>query len=132
MTKRRFLLALAVAGALAGCGNPVRSHYSVSATAPCLSALGYRVNTNADQLGVIESSAPEGALRASERGNNVTIDFADNAAGAAAISKAYHRFGPKKRREHINDVLETQHNAVLVWEITPPPSELSRVLGCLE
>ena len=53
---RRSFVALALAGALAGCGNPVHSHYSVSATAPCLSKLGYRVNTNAEKLGLIESS----------------------------------------------------------------------------
>ena len=129
---RRFLVVLALTCALVGCGNPVHSHYSVRSTAPCLSKLGYRVNTNADKLGVIESSAPDGALRASEPGNNVTIDFADNASGAAAISRAYHRFGPKKRREHIDDVLRTQHNAVLVWEITPPQDEGTRVLGCLK
>jgi hypothetical protein len=129
---RRSIVALAFAGALAGCGNPVHSHYSVSATAPCLSKLGYRVNTNADKLGLIESSAPAGALRASEPGNNVTIDFADDSKGATAISRAYHRFGPKKRREHIDDVLRMQHNAVLVWEITPPQAEGTRVLGCLK
>src|SRR6266496_2371912 len=105
--KRLFVL-LAIGSVAAGCGNPVHSHYSVSATTGCLQKLGYKVNTNADSLGVIESSAPEGALRASEPGNNVTIDFADNATGAAAIGKAYHRFGPKKRREHIEDVLRTQ------------------------
>ena len=129
---RRSIVALVLAGALAGCVNPVHSHYSVSATAPCLSKLGYRVNTNADKLGLIESSAPDGALRASEPGNNVTIDFADNAKGATAISRAYHRFGPKTRREHIDDVLRMQHNVVLVWEITPPQAEETRVLGCLK
>lgn len=129
---RRSIVALALAGVLAGCGNPVHSHYSVSGTAPCLSKLGYRVNTNADKLGLIESSAPDGALRASEPGNNVTIDFADDAKGATAISHAYHRFGPKKRREHIDDVMTMQHNAVIVWEITPPQAEGTRVLGCLK
>jgi hypothetical protein len=29
-------------------------------------------------------------------------------------------------------VLETQHNVVVVWEITPPSAELQRVLGCLK
>ena len=110
----------------------MHSHYSVRATAPCLRNLGYHVNTNADELGVIEAAAPEGALRASEPGNNVTIDFAEDAAGTSAIRRAYHRFGPKVRRRHIEDVLRWQHNAVLVWEITPPPSEETRVLGCLK
>jgi hypothetical protein len=132
MRRRPFLPVLALPVLVAACGNPVHSHYSVKATAPCLTKLGYAVDTNSDKLGVIESAAPEGALRASEPGNNVTIDFAQDASGASAIARAYHRFGPKKRRKHINDVLEMQHNAVLVWEITPPPVELQRVLGCLK
>ena len=132
MRGRRLGLVPVFAAALAGCGNPVHSHYSVSAMAPCLRTLGYHVNTDADRLGVIEAAAPEGALRASEPGNNVTIDFAEDTAGTAAIKRAYHRFGPKVRRRHIEDVLRSQHNAVLVWEITPPPSEESRVLGCLK
>ncbi len=129
--RRAALLLIGVSVLAAGCGNPVHSHYSVSATAPCLTKLGYAVDTNADKLGVIESAAPEGALRASEPGNNVTIDYAKDSAGAAGIARAYHKFGPKRRREHISDVLETQHNVVLVWEITPPSAELNRVLGCL-
>src|SRR5205807_1661327 len=128
----RVLVAIALASLLAGCGNPVHSHYSVGPTAGCLSKLGYHVDTNAASLGVIESAATEGALRASEAGNNVTIDFAEDAAGASAIARAYHHFGPKRRRRHISDVLEQQHNAVLVWEITPPTDELNRVLGCLK
>ncbi len=132
MKGRPLLLVAGLAALLGGCGNPVHSHYSVKSTAPCLTKLGYRVHTNADKLGVIESASPEGALRATEPGNNVTIDFAQDASGAAAIARAYHRFGPAKRRKHINDVLETQHNVVLVWEITPPPAELQRVLGCLK
>ena len=129
---KRLLVLLALGCAVTGCGNPVHSHYSVSSTAGCLQKLGYAVDTNAENLGVIESSAPKGALRASEPGNNVTIDFAEDAAGASAIARAYHHFGPKRRRKHITDVLEEQHNAVLVWEITPPPDELNRVLGCLK
>jgi len=129
---KRPVVLLALASVVAGCGNPVHSHYSASSTAGCLQKLGYKVDTNADKLGVIESSAPEGALRASQPGNNVTIDFAQDATGATGIARAYHRFGPRRRRRHISDVLEQQHNAVLVWEITPPRDELNRVLGCLK
>jgi hypothetical protein len=132
MRRCRFALALVFAALLSGCGNPVHSHYTVKDTAACLRHLGYRVNTNADKLGVIEAAAPEGALRASEPGNNVTIDFAEDMAGTVPIRHAYHRFGPKRRRRHIEDVLRWQHNAVLVWEITPPTSEETRVLGCLK
>lgn len=128
----RPLLLLALPAFLAACGNPVHSHYSVKQTAPCLQKLGYRVNTNADKLGVIESAAPEGALRADEPGNTVVITFAQNEDGAKGIERAYRRFVPKKRRAHLDDVMESRHNVVLLWQVTPPPTELDRVFGCLK
>src|SRR5205085_7212866 len=122
--RRRFLPGvLSFAALAAGCGNPVHSHYSVKSTAPCLTKLGYAVDTNSEKPGVIESSAPEGALRASEPGNNVTIDFAQDSAGAAAIARAYHRCGPKRRRKPINDDLDSQHKPVLAWAVTQPPAD---------
>ncbi|TML19554.1 MAG: hypothetical protein E6G32_11960 [Actinobacteria bacterium] len=95
---------LAVAMVLAGCGNPVHSHYSVKQTAPCLRKLGYAVSTNASQ-------------NSSEAGN---------------VEAAYRRFVSKKLRPHIDDVMLSQKNAVLLWTITPPKDELNRVLGCLK
>ena len=128
---KRLAALLAVSAFAAGC-NPVHSHYSVKQTAPCLSKLGYRVDTNDSHLGVIPSAAPDGALRASEPGNTVTISFADDAPGARNIERGYRRHVPRRLRAHLDDVMESQHNAVLVWTITPPSAELQRVLGCLK
>jgi hypothetical protein len=122
---------LALAALLAGCGNPVHSHYSVDRTAPCLEKLNYDVDTDATSMGPIEASATDGALRAREKGNAVVITFSDDAAEAANIERAYRRFAPKKLRPHISDVMLSQKNAVLRWTITPPKPELDRVLGCL-
>jgi hypothetical protein len=122
----------ALAVILAGCGNPVHSHYSVKQTAPCLRKLGYSVRTNASKLGPLEASATEGALLAKERGNAVTMTFSENAAEAKNIEAAYRRFVSKKLRPHIDDVMSSQKNAVLLWTITPPQEELNRVLGCLK
>jgi hypothetical protein len=130
MPGRRVALAL-LAIPLAGCGNPVHSHYSVNQTAPCLRKLGYKVSTNAEKLGPVEASATGGALVAREKGNALRITFSDNSSQAKNIEDAYKRFSPPKRRKHINDVMSMQHNAVLLWTITPPKDELDRVLGCL-
>jgi hypothetical protein len=123
-------VALATA-VLAGCGNPVHSHYSVKQTAPCLRKLGYRVSTDASKLGPVEASATEGALLAKERGNALTVTFSENASEAKNIEAGYRHFVAKPLREHLDDVMSAQKNAVLLWTITPPKEELDRVLGCL-
>jgi hypothetical protein len=127
----RCAVLFALSAALAGCGNPVHSHYSVKETAPCLRKLGYTVTTDASKLGPVEASATEGALLAKERGNALKITFSENASEAKNIEAGYRRFTPKPRREHIDDVMSAQKNAVLLWTITPPKDELDRVLGCL-
>jgi hypothetical protein len=115
----------------AACGNPVHKHYSENATASCLRNLHYTVNTNASQLGPVENSATEGALRASEPGNAVRMTFSEDHAEALNIEAAYHRFAPRKLRKHLGDVLSSQKNATLLWAVTPPVDEQQRVLGCL-
>ena len=117
---------------LTGCGNPVHSHYSVKQTAPCLRKLGYKVSTNASKLGPIEASATEGALLAKERGNALTVTFSANSSEANNVEAAYRRFVSKKLRPHIDDVMSSQKNAVLLWTITAPKDELDRALGCLK
>jgi hypothetical protein len=127
----RRLAVLGLAVVLAGCGNPVHSHYSVKQTAPCLRGLGYTISTDASKLGPVEASATEGALLAKEHGNALRLTFSLNAAEATNIEAAYRKFVPKKLRPHIDDVMLSQKNAVLLWTITPPADELKRVLGCL-
>jgi hypothetical protein len=116
----------------AGCGNPVHSHYTVQPTATCLRKLGYTVTTHAAKLGPVEASATEGALRADEPGNAVRMTFSQTHEQAVNIMAAYHKFAPRRLRPHLADVLSAQKNATLLWTITPPPDEMTRVLGCLK
>ena len=92
-TRGAALLALGLV--VAGCGNPVHSHYSVKQTAPCLRKLGYTVTTDASKLGPVEASATEGALLAKERGNAVTITFSQNDSEATNIEAGYRHFVSK-------------------------------------
>src|SRR5262249_15046753 len=130
MPGRRVALVL-LAIPLAGCGNPVHSHYSVKQTAPCLRKLDYNVSTNAEKLGPVEASATGGALVAKEKGNAVRITFSDNSSQAKNIEDAYKRFSPPKRRTRVKDGMSRQPNAVRPWSTTPPKDERDRVLACL-
>ena len=124
--------AVAVVAAAAGCGSNAVRVYHVDSTVKCLRDAGYRVNDKADELGVIPSAAPVGALRAFEPGNTVTISFGSDHREAVNISKLYRKFAPKRLRKHIDDVMEIQKNAVLVWTVTPPTDDHEKVLGCLK
>jgi hypothetical protein len=121
-----------VALALVGCGANATKVYHVDATAKCLQDAGYRVRTDADNLGIVAAAAPLGSLRAFEPGNNVTVSFGGDHREAVNISDLYRKFAPKKLRPHIGDVVEIQKNAVLLWIITPPSAEHEKVLGCLK
>ena len=118
--------------ALAGCSGGAVRVYHVDGTAKCLRDSGYTVRTDADNLGVIPAAAPLGAVRAIEPGNTVTISFGNDRREAVNISKLYRKFAPKKLRPHIDDVMEIQKNAVLVWTVTPPTEDHEKVIGCLK
>jgi hypothetical protein len=118
--------------AVTGCGAKAAKVYHVDGTAKCLRDGGYRVRTDSDNLGVVAAAAPLGSLRAFEPGNTVTISFGNDHREAVNISKLYRRFAPKKLRPHIDDVMEIQKNAVLLWTVTPPMDHHDKVVGCLK
>jgi hypothetical protein len=124
-------LALLLAGLAAGC-NSQPSTYKAQPTADCLRKLGYRVVTDPTKLGVVEAHAAYGGLVAFHPGNAVRIAFGSNEEDAVGIEHGYRRFAPKKLRPHIDDVMRNQKNAVLLWTVTPPQTEMDEVFGCLK
>jgi hypothetical protein len=130
---RRTLFLLTILGILlTGCTATEPSVYKADGTVKCLRDSGYQVTTDSAQVGVVAAAAPNGGLLAREPGNAVTIAFAADADDAQSIGKAFTRFAPKKLRPHISDVMRTEKNAVLLWTITPPIEELTKVVGCLK
>jgi len=121
-----------IAFAVAGCGGNAVHTYHVDGTAKCLKDAGYRVRTDAANLGQIAAAAALGSLRAFEPGNTLTVSFGNDHQEAENISKLYRKFAPKKLRPHIDDVMEIQKNAVLLWTVTPPTADHEKVLGCLK
>ncbi|HEU5279762.1 MAG TPA: hypothetical protein VFU26_12765 [Gaiellaceae bacterium] len=126
-----FLIAI-LALLAAGCSSGEPSAYTADPTAKCLRKQGYRVTTNDAQVGVVAANAPHGGLRANEPGNALTIAFAQDSDDAIMTAGAFKRFAPKKLRRHIDDVMRTEKNAVLLWTVTPPQEEMDKVFACLK
>jgi hypothetical protein len=124
-------LALLLAFLAAGC-NTEPSTYKAEPTANCLRKDGYQVTTDPAKLGVVEGHAENGGLVAFHPGNAVRIAFGANSDDAIGIERGYRRFAPKKLKPHIDDVMRTQKNAVLLWTVTPPQDEMDKVFGCLK
>jgi len=128
---RGVLALVALALLAAGC-NTEPSTFKAEPTAKCLRGAGYSATTEPSEIGVVAAAAPNGGLRAFEPGNTVTIAFGENSDDALGIQRAFRRFAPKKLRPHINDVMRSQKNAVLLWTVTPPQEELNKVFACLK
>ena len=124
------VVAAALVVALTGCGVESVKAYKADPTAKCLEDAGFRIQRA--NLGLVADSAPNGSIRAFEPGNAVTISFANDHSEAKNISKLYRKFAPKKLRPHIDDVMEVQKNAVILWTVTPPPKDHDTVFGCLK
>jgi hypothetical protein len=129
---RMVVLVVAMVLVAAGCGGAEPDAYKPEPTAECLRDDGYRVTTARADLGVVEKGATNGGLLAFRPGNAVRIAFGGNSDDALGIQRGYRRFVPKRVRPHINDVMRTQKNAVLLWTITPPLEELNDVFDCLK
>jgi hypothetical protein len=108
------------------------SAYKADSTAKCLRKHGYDVTTDPAKLGVVEGHTENGGLIARHPGNAVRIAFGESTDDAPGIAHGYRVFAPKKLRPHINDVLRTEKNAVLLWTVTPPQNEMDDVFGCLK
>jgi hypothetical protein len=130
----RLALAISITAGLflAGCSSGEPSTFKAGPSAKCLNGEGYSVTTDDAKVGILAANAPNGGLRANEPGNALTIAFGQNSDDAIQIAAAFKRFAPKKLKPHIDDVMRTQKNAVLLWTVTPPQDELNKVFACLK
>lgn len=125
------LLAILLAVLAAGCQTEP-SVYKAEPTAKCLRKHGYSVTTDPAKLGVVEGHATNGGLIAFHPGNAIRIAFGENTDAARGIEHGYRTFAPPKLKPHIDDVMRTQKNAVLLWTVTPPQEEINVVFACLK
>ena len=137
MTRRLqlILVVAALAVVAAGCGSRSSNKpYTATGTAACMAKKGFtKVSTNPVKVGFIAGFAENDGLKArAPSGNVLTIAFAaDATAGVESTKQAFRAHAPRKLRPHIDDIMESQGNAVLVWTVTPTPAELADAQGCL-
>jgi hypothetical protein len=128
-------LALAACATLAaaGCGGGSSAPYTATGTAPCLRDKGFtHVTTDPGKVGFIAGFAENGGLRATTPDDNVlTIAFTEDEEAVPGIERAFARVAPPQYKHHMQDITESQRNAVLVWTVTPQQQQLDDALGCL-
>ena len=128
------LAALAVLALVAaGCGVRSSKPFTAAGSAACFTKKGFtHVTTDPAKLDFIAGFAENGGLRAKTAdGNVLTVAFAADDAGAAGTKQAYRSHAPAKLRPRMNDIMESQRNAVLVWTTSPSAQQLADAEGCL-
>jgi hypothetical protein len=130
-----FVLAAALlVVAAAGCGAGSNKPYTAAGTAACMTKKGFKkVTTDSLNVGFIAGFAENGGLRATTSdGNLLTIAFAgDDTNGVTSTKAAFRTHAPAKLRPRLNDIMESQGNAVLVWTTSPSAQQLADAEGCL-
>jgi hypothetical protein len=132
---RRFLVLIAAAALVAGCGVRNSTPFSAKATAACLRSHGFTsVTTDPSQIGFVAAFADDGGLRGTSPDRNVlTIAFAADAqsSSTSSLEDAFRSHAPKSLRPHMSDIMSANRNAVLVWTISPSSSDSDTVNRCL-
>jgi hypothetical protein len=134
MDRRRVLLVLLPLACLvaAGCGARNSDPYTAKGTVSCLQKKGFAVTVAPAKVGFIARYAANGGLLATAPdGNVLTVAFTADTDAVRATTRAFRRFAPAKLRPRMNDIMETERNAVLVWTVSPTPEQLSDAKSCL-
>ena len=128
-----FVLIVTLALIAAGCGARSTAPYTAAGTVACLKSKGFTgVTTDPVKVGFIAGFAENGGILAKAPGGNVvTIAFAGDTAGAAQTESAFKAHATPFYRRHIADIMESQRNAVLVWQTSPTQQQIDNVFGCL-
>lgn len=121
------VLGTAFAALAAGCGSSAAHVYALEKTKACLGSQPVRIG---GPLDFVASTATGGAVKIHTSDNFVTLVFGTTAADADNIAAAYRRFAAKN--VGVNDVLDQDQNAVMLWHTHPSQSDLDLVRGCLK
>ncbi|HEV7642243.1 MAG TPA: hypothetical protein VGO39_15380 [Gaiellaceae bacterium] len=128
-----FALVALVAFVVAGCGGGASgsSIYTRAATKQCLQTTAgvHLASVSPDDF--VASTASNGALRVTLPDSNaVTVLFGETSQEASNLADAYRRFHAKN--VGIEDVLRTDNNIVLLWQIHPSGTDENTVHDCLK
>ena len=107
--------------------------FTAKATAGCLRSHGFRaVSTDPGSVGFVAGFSAHGGLVAtSPSGNRLTVAFDADPSDTASTEQAFRQHAPKSLRPHLQDIMSSSRNAVLVWTITPKSDDVDAVNRCL-
>jgi hypothetical protein len=114
----------------AGCGKSTPPLYTRAATTACLQKAGLHPVSVTGSPDFVAQSATGGAFFVRVGGNRVTVSFGQTVDDADNLNQAYRRF--RAGNIGINDVLQQQGNAVMLWRMHPQDTDISTVTGCLK
>jgi hypothetical protein len=117
----------------AGCGAQSSKPFTAAGTVGCLKKQGFTGVTQAPvKIGFIAAFAEHGGLRAkASDGNQLTIAFAADEEGAKSTKAAFKNQASPFYKKRINDVMQSERNAVMVWTTAPRQEQIDTVKGCL-
>jgi hypothetical protein len=117
----------------AGCGARNGKPFTAKGSAACFKTKGFtQVTTDPLKLGFIAAFADNGGLRATASdGNVLTVAFTADESSVASTEQAYRSHAPAKLRPRMNDIMEAERNAVLVWTVSPTAKQLADAKSCL-
>ena len=127
------LTLLALALVAAGCGARHDKPFTAKGTVSCLRGNGFtNVSTSPAKVGFIAGFAANGGLIAtSPTGNAVTVAFTEDENSTASTEKAFRLHASPALRPHMQDVMSTNRNAVIVWTTGPRQDESQTLNTCL-
>ncbi len=120
-------LGATLAALAAGCGAGAPPLYSLGNTTTCLKTKPVRLG---GPLDFVASTATGGAVKVHTGNNFLTLVFGKTVTDADNIAAAYRRFAA--HNINVDDVLQQQHNAVMLWHVHWSQPDLDLVSGCLK
>lgn len=112
---------------LAGCGSKPTQVYSLQKTKDCLKTKPVRLG---GVLDFVATTATGGAVKVRTNDNFATVVFGKDAADADNIAAAYRHFAAPN--VGVNDVLDQNGNAVVLWHKHPSADDQDVINGCLK
>ena len=124
---------IAVCVLAAGCGARSNKPFTAKGSAACFTKNGFtQVTVDPLKVGLIAGFAENGGLKATaDNGNVLTVAFTADSTAVASTEQAFRTHAPPRLRPRMHDIMESQRNAVLVWTISPTPTQLADATSCL-
>ena len=123
--KAKIATGVLLAAVVAGCGSKPTQSFSLQKTRDCLTEKPVRLG---GALDFVATTATGGAVKVTTNDNFATVVFGKTADDADNIAAAYRHFAAPN--VGVNDILDQNANAVILWHKHPSQDDLDLIQGC--